>query len=147
MRLTIVATAVLALAGCTTPYKIPQASVPTANLDFELLTASGAGGGTLNIGINTGCKTEESLTPFRLGHHFLSDTNKHSTKIQSNVTVALQADVANTVLYNCSSSLKFIPKTNANYLATFEYDSSGCRLSVFEVDSSGNKKDVNITNC
>jgi hypothetical protein len=138
---------VLLATGCASSYK-PDINMPSSSkLSFELLTASGPGGGGLLIGLQNECEATQMISGFRLGHHFVDDLNKLNTIIPINKPVTLKASVSDTILYSCDSAIVFTPEENKNYFATFEYHLPGCNLILYEVSETKERKEIDFRQC
>ena len=147
MRFVITIISLLALIGCTTPYEPLQSSIPSANLDFQLLTSSTSSvKGTLKIGTSGSCKASELLTSFNLGNKNQDVKNKYKAKIPSNGPIVLRAFVDDN-FSSCRAALKFTPTANTNYFSTFEYSFNECKLSVFELDADSNQIEIDVSKC
>jgi hypothetical protein len=132
--------AIIVLSGCASKYKPPANNIPSANIVFELMTPSGPGGGTLLVGTEQRCKASKMVSGIMLGHTFMSDKNIVETKVKVGTPITLRAQIADTILYTCDSTLVFTPEAGKSYYSTFEYHLPGCKIEVFE----GTKQDKSV---
>lgn len=141
-RIVIVAAACV-FSACAT-YQPPGESQSSAELHFELLTSTRAGGGHLAIGVNEVCDVQRNILGFSKGA-ILPGRSEYQAKIHANVSNTVRFRIIDGK-YNCGDKIVFTPEQNASYYVTFEYHLPGCKLELYEL-KDGDKEIIKHEKC